>query len=33
MNTTVEVVKQVKEGNILTPQGFITDGVACRIAL
>ena len=29
MNTTqpVEVIKQVKEGNILTPQGFKTDGV------
>ena len=31
MNTTVEVVKQVKEGNILTPQGFITDGVAAGL--
>ena len=29
MNTTqtVEMIKQVKDGNILTPQGFKTDGV------
>lgn len=27
MNTTVEVVKQVKEGNVLTPQGFKADGI------
>ena len=33
MNTTqaVEVIKQVKEGNILTPQGFIADGVAAGL--
>ena len=33
MNTTqaVEVIKQVKEGNILTPQGFLADGVAAGL--
>ena len=33
MNTTlaVEVIKQVKDGSILTPQGFITDGVAAGL--